>query len=518
MGGMSQVARIMGARVTGMVYLGARSVPGDPDAPPVDTWSGDPEQVVEWLWNGYRGRFNDRRALRRKYAYQPNPAFDEARQPGKDNPRNVPVLDGSGERVLVPIGRDEGVDRLKSAFKREFSWAAGIPDLMLQHADRAENKDWFAATKRRKTLAGKGLPGGAMPFFRSVKREHVRFAIMTGGPKCKSPQARFTRTGRKSGLVTITGCNPKGKNVPGHGSRWSIAFRVRYSQPARPYTSVAVDWTSKRLVFVSPVPARAHEFNGAVAGLDVGVAHTIVTSDEGFFDQPATGDIDKRIKKHQRAMSRKRRINNPGNARGWTPTTAYTRQRDALSRAHQAKTNRLDDWRHKTTTALVSTCDVIAYESLNVRGMTRSAKGTTDQPGKNVRAKAGLNRSLANSAFATLRAMIEYKATAAGVLAVPVPPKNTSRQCSQCGHTAKENRESQAVFSCIKCGHTTNADINAANNILALGLTRLPVAVNAGGPGHAPAGDITEKTDPTSVVATLGTPGTVSLQTLPEAA
>lgn len=515
---MSQVARIMGARVTGMVYLGAPGVPGDPDAPPVDTWSGDPERVVEWLWDGYRGRFNDRRALRRKYAYQPNPHFDETRKPGKDNPRNIPVLDGSGERVLVPIGREPGVDRLKSAFKREFSWAAGIPDLMLQHADRAENKDWFAATKRRQTLHGKGRAGGGMPLFRSAKREHTRFAIMTGGPKCKSPQARFTRTGRKSGLVTITGCNPKGKNKPGHGARWSVQFRVRYSQPIRAYTSVTVDWTARRLVFVSPVPARAHEFTGAVAGIDVGVKHTIVTSDEGFFDQPTTADLDARIKRHQRSMARKRRINNPSNQRGWTPTTAYQDERDALARVHADKKARLDDWRHKTTTTLVSTYDVIAYESLNVRGMTRSAKGTTGQPGKNVKAKSGLNRSLANSAFATLRAMIEYKATTAGVLAVPVPPKNTSRQCNQCGHTAKENRESQAVFRCVDCGHTTNADINAANNILALGLTRLPVAANAGGPGHAPAGDIIDRTDPTLVVEPSGEPGTVSLQTLPEAA
>lgn len=485
---MSQVVRIIGARVTGMVFLGPVTDPDTGEA--TDTWSSDPERVVSWLWDGYRGRFNQRRSLRSKRVYQPDPSgavVEKGKHAGK--PKMVPVVDDDGVPVLVPVGGVPGVDELKSQFRLSHPFAAAIPDLMLQHADRSENTEWFAAAKRRK------ISRGSMPFFRSRKREHVRFAIFTGGPKCSSPQARFVRTGKRSGLVTITGRNPQGKAAPGHGRAWSVAFRVRFSQPIRPYTSVEIDWTTKRLVFVSPVPVREHEFTGAVVGLDVGVAHTITTSDGVFLDQPNTDMLDAQIKQHQRSLARKKKLAGYANGRGYTPSKRYIAEREKLAHAHTTKARRLDDWRHKTTTQLVRDYDLIGYEALNVKGMTASAKGTAEKPGKNVKQKAGLNRSLADSAFATLRSMIEYKAIAAGVLAIPVPPANTSRECNTCHHTAKENRESQAVFSCTQCGHTAHADVNAASNILDRALDRLPQPHLVGGAGHAPAGDIRDKTE-----------------------
>lgn len=107
---------------------------------------------------------------------------------------------------------------------------------------------------------------------------------------------------------------------------------------------------------------------------------------------------------------------------------------------------------------------------------TKSARGTLDVPGVNVSQKRGLNRSLAQAAFSTLRAMLTYKTEALITSGhdqhlLAVPPRNTSRRCNACGHTDRKNRKSQAVFSCQACGHTSNADSNAASNVLAAALT-----------------------------------------------
>jgi transposase len=96
--------------------------------------------------------------------------------------------------------------------------------------------------------------------------------------------------------------------------------------------------------------------------------------------------------------------------------------------------------------------------------MTRSAKGTAEAPGRNVAAKAGLNREIGKSGWGALVRRLEDKAPGR---VEKVPPAYTSQRCSACGHVAKENRESQAVFLCTACGYACNADVNAAKNIAA---------------------------------------------------
>lgn len=509
---MSQKVKIMGAKVTGMVYLGPVF---DPETSmSTDRWSGSPDEVMTWLWNVYRARFNQRRSLRSKHVYIPDPGgalIEKGRRKGK--PVMVKQLDEAGVPLLTHIGKTEGVDELKSAFRVSHPFAAAAPDLMLECAGRSENIEWFAAAKRRKKR------GGAMPFFRSRKRESVRFTIFTGGPARGSQQAAYVRTGRKAGVVTITGMNPVGKAADGHSRKWSVKIRVRSTQQVLPYTSVSVDWTAKSLVFVSAPAEIKRESTGVVAGIDLGVTHTIVSSDGTFFDQPKVTEQEREIARRQKVLARKIKLAGYAGKKGYQPSERYAHERRMLAAAHQRKNDRLNDWRHKTTTELVRQYDLIGYESLNVKGMTTSAKGTAEQPGKNVRQKAGLNRSLARSSFGMLRSMLEYKATASGVLAIPVDPKNTSRKCSRCHHTARENRESQAVFRCVECGHTANADLNAAENILQRAMNQLLVAVTQDGPGHAPAGDtISGETDPTLVVQPLGVGGTASLKTTRSAA
>ena len=117
------------------------------------------------------------------------------------------------------------------------------------------------------------------------------------------------------------------------------------------------------------------------------------------------------------------------------------------------------------TTDLARRFDVIRLEKLNVKSMTRTARGTVEAPGTNVRQKAGLNRSILDKGWASFAQRLEYKATGRVEY---VPAAYTSQRCSICGHVASENRKSQAVFACVACtAGPCNADVNAARNIAA---------------------------------------------------
>jgi transposase len=160
-----------------------------------------------------------------------------------------------------------------------------------------------------------------------------------------------------------------------------------------------------------------------------------------------------------------------------------------MARITARVTDRRNDWAEKLSTRLVQEHDVIVFEKLNIRGMTAAPKPKPD-PGNasaflpnRARAKAGLNRGILTSAWGTLATRTEQKAEASGCTVVYVDPRFTSQQCRACGHTAKGNRDSQAVFRCEQCGHHDHADANAAKNILARGLAAHAV-VPARAPGH----------------------------------
>lgn len=102
--------------------------------------------------------------------------------------------------------------------------------------------------------------------------------------------------------------------------------------------------------------------------------------------------------------------------------------------------------------------------------MTKSAKGSVDEPGRNVRAKSGLNREILNMSLHSVKMQLGYKTIRHGSELVLVNPAYTSQTCSCCGHVSKQNRKTQAKFLCVECGYSDNADINAAKNILKKGL------------------------------------------------
>ena len=127
---------------------------------------------------------------------------------------------------------------------------------------------------------------------------------------------------------------------------------------------------------------------------------------------------------------------------------------------------------HRLTTELVRRFGTIALEALQVGNMTRSARGTPEQPGRNVRAKAGLNRSILGQTWGRIREQLLYKAAWAGRRVVEVDPRFTSQDCSTCGER-REKPDAGEHWRCRSCGAEHDRDVNAAINIHRAGILAL---------------------------------------------
>ena len=111
--------------------------------------------------------------------------------------------------------------------------------------------------------------------------------------------------------------------------------------------------------------------------------------------------------------------------------------------------------------------------------MSKSASGSLKAPGKNVKAKSGLNKSILDQGWGLLRRLLTYKQEWLGGTVVLVDPKYTSQKCPKCHIIDPGNRLSQSIFSCLKCQYTENADFVGALNILAAGLAVLACQANS---------------------------------------
>jgi putative transposase len=197
----------------------------------------------------------------------------------------------------------------------------------------------------------------------------------------------------------------------------------------------------------------------SLVGGDRGVKVTLALSDGTMVTMPrwmAAARDDIVELQRQRATKRKY-------SRAWKQ---LNRQ---IATKHRQVAQRADNWARETANTLVADFDVVVLEDLNLVAMTRSARGTVEAPGTNVSAKAGLNRSLQDAALGRLAHWICVKAESAGRRVWLVDPRHTSQRCSSCSHTDAANRPDQATFACVSCGHSANADVNAAANVSQLG-------------------------------------------------
>ena len=198
-------------------------------------------------------------------------------------------------------------------------------------------------------------------------------------------------------------------------------------------------------------------------GIDVGIVR-FATLWDGNREQviaPLNGfkTHQHRLVKAQRKMSRKVKF-----------SSNWKRAKVRVQKIQNQIANVRNDFLHKTSHSISKNHALLCIEDLQISNMSRSASGTLEAPGRNVRAKSVLNKSILDQGWGQWRRQLDYKSGWKGGWLVAVPPANSSRECPVCGHTCAENRKSQSVFLCMACGHTENADLVAGKNIRERGL------------------------------------------------
>ncbi|WP_240617394.1 RNA-guided endonuclease InsQ/TnpB family protein [Nocardioides speluncae] len=309
--------------------------------------------------------------------------------------------------------------------RREFEWLRAGAQMVQQQALRdfaQAMTNFFAGAHRRPTWRKLGRHDG----FRivSVKPRHVRQLNRNRGavwvPKVGWVQFRVSRPVPAAVSYRVT------RDAAG---RWHIAF-------------AAVPDT---------IPAPG---SGEVVGVDRGVQTSAALSSGDLLHCSGLRPTEtERLRRLQRRLARAQR----GSHR-------RHKTKAAIARLRAREADRRKDWVEKTSTDLARRYDVIRVEDLNVGAMTRTARGTVADPGRNVVQKTALNRGILANGWGNLVARLEHKAPGR---VEKVPAAYTSQTCSVCKTVDAEARESQAVFRCRSCGYTGHADVNAARNIAA---------------------------------------------------
>jgi transposase len=251
------------------------------------------------------------------------------------------------------------------------------------------------------------------------------------------------RLSRKTGEVWV----PKAGWVR---FRWSRAvppqaksYRVSMDRAGR--------WHVAFAAIPDPVPAPS---NGEAVGIDRGVVVSAALSTGELLHVPGL-----RTREQRRMLRLARKL-----ARARRGSERRKRVRLAIAQLRARETDRRKDWAEKASTDIAQRFDIIRVEDLQIKKMTRSAGGTRERPGRNVRQKAGLNQGILRSGWGLLVRRLEDKAPGR---VEKIKAAFTSQRCSACGHVDAESRESQAHFACTACGFACHADVNAARNIAA---------------------------------------------------
>ena len=230
----------------------------------------------------------------------------------------------------------------------------------------------------------------------------------------------------------------KNVTVSRRGEKWDVSIQTEYE-------------------VVSSAP------NPSEIGIDMGVKR-FATLSNGDFVEPlnAFKQEQEKLAKLQRKLVRQKK---------GSRNSRKTKRK--IVRLHRYIADSRRDFLHKTSTKIAKNHSVIYVEDLKVSNMSASASGTKESPGKNVRQKSGLNRSILDQGWYSFFRMLSYKLKQRGGKLIKVDPRNTSRTCPRCGLVSAENRKSQATFACIGCGFRSNADEVGAINVLRAGRARL---------------------------------------------
>jgi putative transposase len=310
----------------------------------------------------------------------------------------------------------------------ETPWLKDAPCHPLQHAlkdlDRAY-KNFFAKRADFPRFKRKGIGSGfRYPDSTQIKLDQANSRIFL--PKLGWIRYRKSREviGELSN-VTVTH----------NGKKWFVSIQTeREVSPPKRVTTTAI-------------------------GIDVGIARFATLSD-GSYIAPLNSfkKHQDRLKRYQKEMSRKLKFSN-----NWKKAKAK------VQKVHIDIGNARKDFLHKATTTISKNQALVCVEDLQVKKMSKTAAGTKEQPGKQVRQKTNLNRSILDQGWGMFRIQLEYKLEWNGGRLLAVPPENTSRECPNCDHISEHNRKTQSQFECVCCRYKNHADVVGALNILERG-------------------------------------------------
>ncbi len=331
------------------------------------------------------------------------------------------------------------LDKLLTSWKKELSWLSLVPSQSLQQV----NKDLDQAFKN--FFKGRGYPKfkqkGVHDSFRLPQGIKIEEQLSRKVGQVRLPKlglVGFTKTREIEGKI-------KNVTISKKCGKWYIAFNCEVEKEIKENKKVSE------------------------IGIDRGISIFAQCSDTAAI--PGISPLKKnleRLAKQQKKLSKKQKFSS-----NWKKTKIK------IQKLHNHIANKRQDYLHKESTKLAKSHSLIVMEDLKVGNMTKSGKGTTENPGKNVKAKSVLNRSILDQGWHMFQKFLEYKMSWSGGKVLYVDAKYTSQKCNICGHISKENRRSQALFSCIKCDYEANADYNASKNILAEGHSVIACGVEA---------------------------------------
>ncbi len=240
---------------------------------------------------------------------------------------------------------------------------------------------------------------------------------------------------------------PKNITVSRRGQHWYVSIQVEIEQKCKQHTA------------------------SSVVGGDLGIARFLTLSD-GTFYTPLNifrtfalklGRLQKQLAKKQIGSAN------------------WKKHKRKITQVHIKIANSRLDYLHKISSQLSKNHAVVMLEDLQVSNLSKSAKGTLENPGKNVSAKSGLNKSILDQCWHEFVRQLGYKLDWAGGRLILVNPRNTSRCCPNCGYTSAENRKTQAHFKCVNptCSYIENADFVGAINVLRAGHVQLACGENS---------------------------------------
>ena len=364
---------------------------------------------------------------------------------------------------LLPSPAQEAVLRDHCAHAR-FTWNLAVEQHSHWRPGRASAPGYLEQCRQLTAAraAHPWLAAGSQMVQQQALRDFVRAMAAFFDPENPAGRPSWRKAGRDEGFRIVA-------VKPGHIRRLSRKtgevwipkagwLRFRWSRAVPPGVKSyrvtrdrAGRWHVAFAAVPAPIPAPG---NGAVAGIDRGVAVSAALSTGELLRVPGlTARERQKLLRLERKLARAQRGSNRSKG-----------VRLAIARLKARERDRRKDWAEKASTDIARRFDVIRVEDLQIRKMTRSARGTRENPGRNVRQKAGLNRGILRSGWGQLVRRLEEKAIGR---VEKIKPAFTSQRCSACGQVDGESRESQTRFRCTACGFACNADVNAARNIAA---------------------------------------------------